>query len=80
MKSKAGRKNSRKIGLEGEPLSRPADAAGPETTPIETLTDSEDDDEFDESDLEVVDDDRWDVFILDGDEPLPDYGDFWFPD
>ena len=32
-------------------------------------------------DLDVVDDDRWDVFILDDDgDPLPEYGDFWFPD
>jgi hypothetical protein len=40
-----------------------------------------DDGDFDESDLQDADDDRWDVFILDNDgEPLPDYGDFWFPD
>jgi hypothetical protein len=44
----------------------------------ETQVDTNEDD-LDESDLR--DDDRWDVFILDDDgDPLPDYGDFWFPD
>ena len=37
--------------------------------------------DVDESDLEDADDGRWDAFILDDDgEPLPEYGDFWFPD
>ncbi len=40
-----------------------------------------DENDLDESDLQDADDDRWDVFILDDDgDPLPDYGDFWFPD
>jgi hypothetical protein len=38
-----------------------------------------DEDDLDESQLE--EDDRWDAFILDDDgDPLPEYGDFWFPD
>ena len=40
-----------------------------------------DEDELDESNLEDADDGRWDAFILDDDgDPLPEYGDFWFPD
>ncbi len=42
------------------------------------LPDVEEND-FDEA--ELVDDDRWDVFILDDEgEELPEYGDFWFPE
>ena len=37
--------------------------------------------ELDESNLDDADDNRWDTFILDDEgEPLPEYGDFWFPD
>jgi hypothetical protein len=51
------------------------DIEGLETSP-ET-----DEDELDESNLEDADDGRWDAFILDDDgDPLPEYGDFWFPD
>jgi hypothetical protein len=40
-----------------------------------------DEEDLDESHLEDADDGRWDAFILDDDgEPLPEYGDFWFPD
>jgi hypothetical protein len=40
-----------------------------------------DEDDLDESQLEDADDGRWDAFILDDDgDPLPEYGDFWFPD
>ena len=40
-----------------------------------------DEDDLDESNLEDADDDRWDVFIFDDEsDPLPEYGDFWFPD
>jgi hypothetical protein len=40
-----------------------------------------DEDELDESNIEDADDARWDTFILDDDgDPLPEYGDFWFPD
>jgi hypothetical protein len=47
----------------------------PETSP------EADEDELDESNLQDADDDRWDVFIFDDEcDPLPDYGDFWFPD
>jgi hypothetical protein len=47
---------------------------------------SEEDLEFDESEpdaaaLQRTDERLWDVFILDDEpDPLPDYGDFWFPD
>ena len=44
----------------------------------ETETDESD---LDESELQDSDDSRWDVFVLDDDgDPLPEYGDFWFPD
>jgi hypothetical protein len=40
-----------------------------------------DENDLDESDLQDADDGRLDVFILDDDgDPLPEYGDFWFPD
>ena len=40
-----------------------------------------DESDLDESELQEVDDGQWDVFILDDDgDPLPEYGDFWFPD
>ena len=51
-----------------------------ETEPIEASPETDETD-VDECDPEDVDDDRWDVFILDDDgEPLPESGDFWFPD
>jgi hypothetical protein len=40
-----------------------------------------DESDFDEFELQDSDDSRWDVFVLDDDgDPLPEYGDFWFPD
>jgi len=40
-----------------------------------------DEGDLDEPEQETADDGRWDVFILDDDgDPLPEYGDFWFPD
>jgi hypothetical protein len=41
-----------------------------------------DEDDPDEAELRQADDGLWDAFILDDDEgdPLPEYGDFWFPD
>ena len=54
--------------------------ANGETDEVEIGSDADEND-LDESDLLDADDDRWDVFILDDDgDPLPDYGDFWFPD
>ena len=51
-----------------------------EAEEVETLPEADEDD-LDESNLEDADDDRWDVFIFDDEsEPLPEYGDFWFPD
>jgi hypothetical protein len=51
-----------------------------ESDAFETPAEDEETD-LEDSDLEAVDDDRWDVFILDDDsDPLPAYGDFWFPD
>jgi hypothetical protein len=50
------------------------------TEELETLPEA-DEDNLDESHLEDADDGRWDAFILDDDgDPLPEYGDFWFPD
>jgi hypothetical protein len=60
---------------------RPKDARpDEETEELETLPEP-DEDSLDESNLEDAIDGRWDAFILDDDgEPLPEYGDFWFPD
>jgi hypothetical protein len=70
--------------VETREISRADDAGGnqanDETDEIETEPDPNEY-ELDESNLTDTDDDRWDVFILDDDsDPLPDYGDFWFPD
>jgi len=55
-------------------------AANVGTDDVETRPEADDSD-LEESELSDVDDDRWDAFILDDDgDPLPDYGDFWFPD
>jgi hypothetical protein len=49
--------------------------------PDQPPDDADDSSDLDDSDLQNTDDDLWDVFILDDDtDPLPDYGDFWFPD
>jgi hypothetical protein len=37
-------------------------------------------DEITEADEDDLDDGRWDIFLLDDGDPLPEYGDFWFPD
>src|SRR3954468_1151820 len=51
-----------------------------QTDEVETAPEVHED-ELDESNVDNADDDRWDAFILDDDgEPLPEYGDFWFPD
>ena len=51
-----------------------------EAEDVETSPEADEDD-LDESNLDDADDDRWDAFILDDDgDPLPEYGDFWFPD
>ncbi len=56
------------------------EASDERTEELETASET-DDTEPDECDLKDVDDGRWDAFILDDDgEPLPEYGDFWFPD
>ena len=48
---------------------------------IESPPDADEFGDLDEPDTENIDDDRWDVFLFDDDsDPLPDYGDFWFPD
>jgi hypothetical protein len=48
----------------------------PDEMPDDDLSD------LDDCAVAVADDDRWEVFLLDDDEtdPLPEYGDFWFPD
>ena len=62
------------------PIDATRNCANGETDEVETRSDADEND-LDESDLLDADDDRWDVFILDDDgDPLPDYGDFWFPD
>ena len=63
-----------------EPESRQTDIQPEEETERLEATREADDDELDESNIEDADDGRWDAFILDDDgEPLPEYGDFWFP-
>jgi hypothetical protein len=75
MKAQAMRSRTRSEELEGRQNDTRPDE---ETEELETSAET-DEGELDESELE--DDDRWDVFILDDDgEPLPEYGDFWFPD
>ena len=60
---------------------RQNDARPQEHTEEPESTPEVNEDELDEGNLDEVYDDRWDAFILDDDgEPLPDYGDFWFPD
>jgi hypothetical protein len=60
---------------------RQKDTQADEETEELKSTPESDKGDLDECDVEVVDDDRWDVFILDDDDdPLPEYGDFWFPD
>src|SRR5262245_45549052 len=86
MKSKTGGKNRRKVGRDNKRQERSDHARDKKTAPPEAPLDSEDDGDIDEPDPNTAEDDRWDdrwdVFILDdGDhDPLPDYGDFWFPD
>jgi len=51
-----------------------------EVEDAETLPEADEND-LDESNVEDTDDDCWDVFIFDDvSDPLPEYGDFWFPD
>jgi hypothetical protein len=62
-------------GRDHKPCEQPVDPVEPD--------ESDDLDETDLHDSDDSDDDRWDVFILDDDDgfdPLPEYGDFWFPD
>jgi hypothetical protein len=68
-----------------EPFEKAVQANGCDDEPTDDETDTletspeADENDLDESDL--GDDDRWDVFILDDEgDPLPEYGDFWFPD
>jgi hypothetical protein len=44
--------------------------------------DPEESSDLDDAELSDTDDGLWDAFILDDDEldPLPNHGDFWFPD
>jgi hypothetical protein len=80
MKSKISTKKRRKGGRTREPRGQADEVARDETEPAELDPDSDDDDPH-ETELQRTDDRLWDVFILDDDvEPLPDYGDFWFPD
>ena len=54
-----------------------------EDTEPDDYTDGSSDEatDMDEGALEDFNDGCWDAFILDDDgEPLPEYGDFWFPD
>jgi hypothetical protein len=77
MKAQAMRppKESQELEVRQKDAQPDEDVEGLETSP-ET-----DEDELDESNLEDADDGRWDAFILDDDgDPLPEYGDFWFPD
>ena len=77
MKAQAMRSRTHSDELEGRQKDAQPDE---ETEELETSPEADEDD-LDESDLEDADDDRWDVFILDDDgDPLPEYGDFWFPD
>ena len=81
MKSKTGGKKRGKVGQPREP-ERPTDeVTGQEAMPAQVDVDSDEDDP-DEAELRQADDGLWDGFILDDDEgdPLPEYGDFWFPD
>jgi hypothetical protein len=84
MKSKPGSRKSEAPQKKAQPrgitdLLPPGDTGSPETSEESDESDLEDSDL--DSDLDSGDDDRWDVFILDDDnDPLPDYGDFWFPD
>ena len=84
MKSKPGSKKTEALRKKAQPggfadLSRTDDTGAPET--VEESDESDLDDSDLDSDLDTAEDDRWDVFILDDDnDPLPDYGDFWFPD
>jgi hypothetical protein len=51
-----------------------------QTEDVETRPEADEDD-LDESNIGDADDGRWDVFIFDDEsDPLPEYGDFWFPD
>ena len=80
MKSKTSRKKRRKGGRTGEPREQADEVTGHEDAPAELELDSDDDDP-DDAELQRADDGRWDVFLFDDDaDPLPDYGDFWFPD
>ena len=77
MKARAMRSRPHREKLEGREKDTEADQ---ETEGLGSTRESDEGDP-DECDLEVVDDDRWDVFILDDDgDPLPEYGDFRFPD
>jgi hypothetical protein len=77
MKAQAMKSNAHSDELKGRQKDTQPDE---ETEELETSPEA-DESELDETDLEDADDDRWEVFILDDDgEPLPEYGDFWFPD
>jgi len=81
MKSKTRGEKRGKVDRSREPPERADEMAGAEAEAADPDLDSGDDDDPDEADLHHTDDRLWDVFILDDDgEPLPDYGDFWFPD
>jgi hypothetical protein len=77
MKAQAMRSRTSNNEVEGPP----EDAQQEEEIDAFETSPEADDDDLDENNLEDPDDDRWDAFILDDDgDPLPEYGDFWFPD
>ena len=77
MKAQAMTSHRRSEELEGRQRDTEPDDCTRRSPDEETEADES---ELDECDLDD-DDGRWDVFILDDDgEPLPEYGDFWFPD
>jgi hypothetical protein len=77
MQAQAMRPSTNKDELEG----RQDDAPPDEETEAFDASLETDEEDLDESHLEDADDGRWDAFVLDDDgEPLPEYGDFWFPD
>jgi hypothetical protein len=84
MKSKPGSQKSEARRKKAQPsgTSDPSPAAESDaSTASEESDESELEDSDLDSDLDSADDDCWDVFIFDDDcDPLPDYGDFWFPD
>jgi len=64
---------------DSEPWNEPA--ASDEEEPDEA-SDLDELSDLDSYDLVDIDDEHWDVFIVDDDDDdaLPDYGDFWMPD